>query len=143
MVPKEDGDVGFGEGAARNAFQERHQLVVGGADVHAVQAEEHQRAGEPRSRVAVDERVILRQVKQICRALLPEAPVKQLVTKGRAGHGDGRLQTGTIPKAVRTTVPIDLVGMDREHLVQGQEGRHRRRGVQRYFANRRNAPAYS
>ena len=50
--------------------------------------------------------------------------MQRLTTEGDRGHGERGFQQSAVPHAPGSTVALDLVGVDRQHLIQRQEGRH-------------------
>lgn len=58
--------------------------------------------------------------------------MERLTAESGRGHRERGFQQPAVPQAESPTVALDLMGMDRQHLVQRQEGNHvggeRRRG---------------
>src|SRR5205085_1484082 len=121
VVSHEDGHVGLADSSRGHTEHEIGQLVVGRLEPLAVQAQEDEHRDEPRALVAIDERVILHEVEEVRRRLLIEARVQDLAAKGRCGHRQRRLEESDVTDQRRPPVPCDLVRMERENLVEGEE----------------------
>src|SRR5205085_9600233 len=107
--------------ACGHTQHEIRELVLSRIQSPAVETEEDEHCHEPGTLVAVDKRVILHEIKQICGGLLLQARVDELTAEPRRRHGQRRLEKTDVADRCRTSVPRDLVRMEREHLVQREE----------------------
>src|SRR5262249_18886158 len=93
-----------------------------GTNANVVQPQERQARGQSDALVAVDERMVLHEVEKIRRGLLMKRWVEELVAEGCLRHRQCGLEEATITDTERPAVASHLVGMDGQHLVEGEEG---------------------
>jgi len=89
-----------------------------------------------RALIAVDKRVVLRDVKKIRRSHRYDRRMKVFAIESSLWHRECGLQGARVTNSVGTAIPLDLLVMNFENLVQREEKSvHSRRG-DRYSANR-------
>jgi hypothetical protein len=134
VAAEEGRDLGLGDLAAGDAFDELRQRLRRARDLRPVHPQEDERRRERAALVAVDERVIAGEVEEIGRRLLLEGGVEKLAFERGARRRDRRGQESGVSQPGSSTVAPDLIGVQRQDLVELEKQRH-------YFASRRKTPA--
>jgi hypothetical protein len=96
-------------------------LVLGGADFDAVHFQEYDCGDRAHSFVAIDERVVLDEVKQVGRGHFKQIGVEILARKHGPGLGDCRLQKSPIANPKRAAISRNLVAMDFQDFIQEEK----------------------
>jgi len=90
-------------------------------DRHVVEAEECEGNNQSRSLVPIDEGVVSDQVKEVCGRHLEESIVQVVAVVDRPRYRERGLQQIDIPDVAVSSVSVDLVGVERQHLIAVEE----------------------
>src|SRR3954462_14905700 len=109
--------------ASRDPHDHPGELLVAGIDGDVVELEEDERRSQRGALVAVDERMVPRQVEQVRGGHLEERPMEQFASEGCLRRRRGREEQPSIAHTERAAVHLDLVSVDAEHLLEQEEAR--------------------
>ena len=104
-----------------HAADEALQLIFVGYDLDVIHRKEDNGSYCAGSFVAVNEWVVLSDVKQIRRSHLKDVLVQILITKSGSGHRDSRLKQAHVTDAERATVALDLVFVNLKNIIETKE----------------------
>ena len=122
--------------ALRHAENQFDKLILAEGWLEVVQQQESNCRIRTRALIAVDKRVVLRDVKKIRCSHRHDRRVQVFAIESSLWHRDCGLQGARVTNSVGTAIPLDLLFMNFEYFVQREEqGIHSRRG-DRYSANR-------
>ena len=122
MLTKPGSKAGLIETSTRQGEDCGDDLFLGGFRAEAIQAEEEIHGLEGDALVAVHERVVLGEAEAVCCSQSGKVGVG-FVPEPVARTFEGRLQEPTVPEAERPPVSLDLIGMDRENVNEGEPAR--------------------
>lgn len=98
--------------------------ALGGSDFDAVDVQEHQGCNGARSFVAIEERMVLDEVKQVGSGHLEKTLVEVFATERRSGLSDRRFEQAHITYAVRAAVQSHLIGVQAQQILHLEEVDH-------------------
>src|SRR6266481_5577645 len=112
---------GLADPAPRDTPYEIFDFSSVGVEPARVQTEKGEQDHEPDALVPVYKRAISHDVEEMGRGHLMEVFVQEPPFKGRGGCSQGRLQEAEVPDARPPSISLDLVRVERDHLVERQE----------------------
>jgi hypothetical protein len=104
----------------------QHDLFIfcgSGIERRAVHQHEDASRGRANALVAVNEWMILDQVKQIGGSHRRDVWMKVFAGKRRGRHGERRLEQGRVAELVAAAIPRDRFAVEIKHFVEGEEER--------------------
>ena len=112
---------GLADPAPRDTQYLIFDFLSAGIEPARVQTEKGEKDHEPDGLVPIHKGVISHDVEEMGRGHLREIFVQEPPFKGRGGCSQGRLQEAEVPDARSPSVSLDLVRVERDHLVERQE----------------------
>src|SRR3954465_8604777 len=123
MSLEENGCAGLRLLASRDPNDHPGELLVGGIDGDVVELEKDERRSQRGPLIAIDERVVLRQVEEVRGGHLEQRPMEQLASERGLRRRNAREEQPSIAHPERAAVRLDLVSVDAEHLLEQEEAR--------------------
>ena len=117
MLTEKRRDILFGRPTRRNVPNQLFEFVFARCQQKTVQIEEHIGGRTGDAFVTVDKGMVCSKVEQVGGSHLKQVRMSVDTSKARGRHRNRGQQQSHIAQAGAAAVPLELIAMDREHLV--------------------------
>lgn len=121
--PKKLRELGFLHGSGCDTEHCRLQESLRITDLATIELKKDERTGQCRSLVAINEGVVLAQMVGVRRAHIVEFAMEPFTRERGFGLRHRRFKEPQVPDTMPAPIAADLIGVNVNHLCQGQEQR--------------------